>query len=356
MGRVVTCSLLSLSSSSYRLSESSVSFSRDLDLVPMPVVEYFTFLTPSLTVDGLDDEGAVEVIAEAGGCSPCGSKIWACVSLGSGSIGAVAAALNISALLVYDRQALFNIRVSHEIFIKQNIRGDECKDPPFLSAIPDYLRCVAPVIQRRRPRKRGKRSGVLVRVRAYLRTSCGSSGRRGRAMAGLLSPAFLGPAVPRRRWLYPVAPAVGVPVVDQLFSPATDCLPRPPGSGGRGVDRGNLCVLSRVWSRSSSADLLLRFALINVRSVANKTFILNDFFASRELDFMFMTETWLNVVQVRSRYVGRGVVQASRAGQACDQRQRAEGVEQPGEISTRRANRGRFSFRYKVCLREEEEN
>ncbi|RXN28334.1 RNA-directed DNA polymerase from mobile element jockey-like protein [Labeo rohita] len=202
---------------------------------------------------------------------------------------------NISALLVYDRQALFNIRVSHEIFIKQNIRGDECKDPPFLSAIPDYLRCVAPVIQRRRPRKRGKRSGVLVRVRAYLRTSCGSSGRRGRAMAGLLSPAFLGPAVPRRRWLYPVAPAVGVPVVDQLFSPATDCLPRPPGSGGRGVDRGNLCVLSRVWSRSSSADLLLRFALINVRSVANKTFILNDFFASRELDFMFMTETWLNV-------------------------------------------------------------
>ncbi|KAL1262955.1 hypothetical protein QQF64_005694 [Cirrhinus molitorella] len=61
-------------------------------------------------------------------------------------------------------------------------------------------------------------------------------------------------------------------------------------------------------------------------------------------------------VQVRSRYVGRGVVQGSRAGQACDQRRRAEGVEQPGEISARRANRGRFNFRYKVCLREEEEN
>lgn len=64
-----------------------------------------------------------------------------------------------------------------------------------------------------------------------------------------------------------------------------------------------------------------------------------------------LTKVSLSTVQVRSRYVGRGVVQASQAGQACDQ-----GVEQPEEISGRRANRGRFSFRYKVCLREEEEN
>lgn len=66
-----------------------------------------------------------------------------------------------------------------------------------------------------------------------------------------------------------------------------------------------------------------------------------------------LTKVSLGTVQVRSRYVGRGVVQASRAGQACDQRQRAEGVEQPREISGRRANRARFSLRYKVCLREE---
>ncbi len=33
-------------------------------------------------------------------------------------------------------------------------------------------------------------------------------------------------------------------------------------------------------------------ALVNARSVSNKTFILNDFFTSRGLDFLFLTETW----------------------------------------------------------------
>ena len=33
-------------------------------------------------------------------------------------------------------------------------------------------------------------------------------------------------------------------------------------------------------------------ALLNARSIANKTFLLNDFFTSRKLDFMFLTETW----------------------------------------------------------------
>ena len=35
-------------------------------------------------------------------------------------------------------------------------------------------------------------------------------------------------------------------------------------------------------------------ALINVRSLTNKTFMLNDFFVSRELDFLFLCETWLS--------------------------------------------------------------
>ncbi len=53
-----------------------------------------------------------------------------------------------------------------------------------------------------------------------------------------------------------------------------------------------------------------------------------------------LTKVSLGTVQVRSRYVGRGAVQTSRAGQACDQCRQAEGVEKPGEISGRRANRG----------------
>lgn len=36
-----------------------------------------------------------------------------------------------------------------------------------------------------------------------------------------------------------------------------------------------------------------RIALVNGRSLANKTFILRDFFNSRELDFLCVTETWI---------------------------------------------------------------
>ncbi|XP_013859206.1 RNA-directed DNA polymerase from mobile element jockey [Austrofundulus limnaeus] len=37
-----------------------------------------------------------------------------------------------------------------------------------------------------------------------------------------------------------------------------------------------------------------KLALLNVRSLTNKTFIMNDFFCSNSLDFMFLTETWLS--------------------------------------------------------------
>ncbi len=41
-------------------------------------------------------------------------------------------------------------------------------------------------------------------------------------------------------------------------------------------------------------------ALINARSLANKTFILNDLFASHKLDFVFITETWLKAGDMSS--------------------------------------------------------
>lgn len=34
--------------------------------------------------------------------------------------------------------------------------------------------------------------------------------------------------------------------------------------------------------------------LINAHSIVNKTFILNDFYITHCLDFLFITETWLN--------------------------------------------------------------
>ena len=53
----------------------------------------------------------------------------------------------------------------------------------------------------------------------------------------------------------------------------------------------NLRPVNRASQRTDRC--LVRIALINVRSVVNKTFILNDFFTSYSLDFLLLTETWL---------------------------------------------------------------
>lgn len=66
-----------------------------------------------------------------------------------------------------------------------------------------------------------------------------------------------------------------------------------------GVDSSVLRQLRRVMLPLSVAHTL-RLALIDARSLANKTFLLNDFFTSHELDFMFLTETWLKAGEVIS--------------------------------------------------------
>ena len=65
----------------------------------------------------------------------------------------------------------------------------------------------------------------------------------------------------------------------------------------RGVNLRNLRPLCRVPRAFNAADppAPARFGLVNVRSLAKKTFILNDFFTSRGLDFFIMTETWMTV-------------------------------------------------------------
>lgn len=66
----------------------------------------------------------------------------------------------------------------------------------------------------------------------------------------------------------------------------------------RHVNPQNLRSLCRApWAsrglKSAVDDVqLLRFALLNVCSIGNKTFILNDTFINERLDFMCLTETW----------------------------------------------------------------
>ncbi|XP_060775657.1 multiple coagulation factor deficiency protein 2 homolog [Neoarius graeffei] len=50
----------------------------------------------------------------------------------------------------------------------------------------------------------------------------------------------------------------------------------------------------------ATEELELRMALLNTRSLVNKAFLLNDFFTSRDLDFMLLAETWLRDVECNS--------------------------------------------------------
>lgn len=68
----------------------------------------------------------------------------------------------------------------------------------------------------------------------------------------------------------------------------------PPRLKGRGVDHKNLRSLRHV-NRLVKDVIPTKLALTNARSVVNKTFILNDFITTNDLDFFFISETWLKV-------------------------------------------------------------
>ncbi|RXN12338.1 RNA-directed DNA polymerase from mobile element jockey-like protein [Labeo rohita] len=96
----------------------------------------------------------------------------------------------------------------------------------------------------------------------------------------------------RGRWLCPVFPSsTGITEGDLSIGPSPPVRVRVRIRGG--VDSSHLRSLGCAVS-SDSDDRTLRLGLINARLLANKTFLLNDFFTSRELDFMFLTETWLH--------------------------------------------------------------
>lgn len=81
---------------------------------------------------------------------------------------------DVSALLVYDRQALLNIRASGHL-----LGGRSATPPPVLSDVLACLHCLPCVLcRRKRSRRRGKWGGVQVRLKAYLLTSSSVSNPR----------------------------------------------------------------------------------------------------------------------------------------------------------------------------------
>lgn len=180
---------------------------------------------------------------------------------------------NCCALLFYDRQTLLDIRSS---VLSSGKADAECflnephGSPP--SDIPEcLLRWHVDFTRKKRRKKRGKRAGSSARQRAYLRAGCGFVPldlARG-SMCGART--VWRPSDFSCRCLRPILPACLSPVL-QFEAPRDGFRARQ-----EGVDHANLRTLRRA-SVAPSTISPPKMALLNARSVVNKTFLLNNFF------------------------------------------------------------------------------
>lgn len=91
---------------------------------------------------------------------------------------------------------------------------------------------------------------------------------------------------PVRNWITAMFPTAAMPL---------------PGSCSPRFYHGGVCtnhLRTIPWAKQPKVSTehlpWLIMALINARSVVNKTYIIKDFFSSRDVDFLFITETWLS--------------------------------------------------------------
>ncbi|KAI2647331.1 Transposable element Tc1 transposase [Labeo rohita] len=153
-----------------------------------------------------------------------------------------------------------------------------------ITDIPDCI-CRWPLnnLRRKRRRKRGCRGGLAIKLKARLHAGCIPSPFPEPLHGGSVVWRLVDQA---HRWLRPVLPLFP-PSAPRLGLPRIGCYVRRTGAAP-----GMLRPLCRV-PLSPGAVPPPNMVLINARSVANKTFLLNDFFSSQNLDFMFITESWI---------------------------------------------------------------
>lgn len=189
---------------------------------------------------------------------------------------------NGNSLRAYDRQTLLAIRSSYFKTFNCNPGYQVTFSPPFLPRVPlSACLCYASVLPQLRGcrRRRGNHSGLLVRVKTTL------------AYMGKLSHTTVTGFDRVNYW----------PSLDMTYTYLTSVVEiitttprlRPFYLRLSGVNSQNLRPIGRAPTSASEPPTPLRISLANARSLANKTFILKDFFTNRNLDLMLVTETWL---------------------------------------------------------------
>lgn len=199
---------------------------------------------------------------------------------------------NVDSLLVYDRQTLLNIRSATNDLVNYD-QSEQRTSLPFVSAIPFYLWCTpVPLFRRRRYRHRGKRSGLLVKIKRYL-AKCFWINHYTTLAENKLD---------RRRVIsWHSMDSVNTGLITLISRDVDVPPPRSPRLRRGGVNLQSLRPLDREPLMAEGLTPT-RIALVNARSLTNKSFILNDFFTSRALDFLCVTETWLNASELSSLF------------------------------------------------------
>ncbi|XP_019211454.1 skin secretory protein xP2-like [Oreochromis niloticus] len=131
---------------------------------------------------------------------------------------------------MYNRQTLLDLRLVASDLTNTTYTGHKTL-PPFLAGIPANLcRTLAPASRRKRFRRRGKRSGLLVKLKVYLvRSSPAPWNKRGSVPHHVFSPRSLEPI---DAWLVPV----DVPAAkDFPSSSSARCEPTEPAAAVSGL-------------------------------------------------------------------------------------------------------------------------
>ncbi len=191
-------------------------------------------------------------------------------------------------VLTYDRQALLNIKSCMGLYRGWCPVLHSYSQSSFNQPTLEYVRrlpCCVPTL-RKRHRKRGNRSGVRVRIRRAILSSIQSL-----MEFPLDSRSLEGLQLLRCSWDY--RHVFHLPVFPDYHSSIFSAPPRLQ-IRQRGVNCSNVCQLDigQHLKLDLSSQPPLNIALVNARSVCNKTFILHDFFTCWDLDILFLTETW----------------------------------------------------------------
>ena len=209
---------------------------------------------------------------------------------------------NVKSAVSYDRQTLLDIGASVAQSLSDRSAQWSCHRT-LRPQVPEVIwsaTCCCP--RTWRARRRGRRAGAAVKFRKLTEGRSSSKLCTISMTAGpRVRPSCLRPILPASTSHLPAfAPAKRQFTKLTSVASVPGCPHRGPwGSGNRPSARfgmapvsGCLRPLPRASKIGRAGSDSVSFCLLNARSITNKSFVLNDYVVSRELDFMLVSESW----------------------------------------------------------------